>query len=412
MVLVQNLRKYLNDMLKKLSYLVTDYIITFQILILSLFVINSNIHIPCLPEIQNSFCASEQLAQISFIVNPFIAVLVSLPFGILSDIYGRKIYLLYGLFIFISGTVIIVEAHNIYVYILGRFLQSLGDGGAALVSGIIIGDCYKGKEYAKIQAILSITLALAWAGAPLLGEMIFVVFGWRGNFVFILIVSLLLSLPLFLWNEKKSLKKTISSFADTLHTTKKIMMSMLNASFLNLSLSQAFPLGMFTAFEFMMPFIYKTSYGHSVKGTSFALFIFIFINIAASLLYRVLINYAQLKEMFRWGMYIFFTYLIIGFLYLNNSAEVSESLSYFIFGFLSFSLPFIIISSTAKIVDSHPLHLGFALSFLTIIRNAVTTGIPLVSCMVSENTFHSFFNVNLIFGIIGLALLFKGLKQL
>ena len=160
-----------------------------------------------------------------------------------------------------------------------------------------------------------------------------------------------------------------------------------------------------------MPFIYKTSYGYSVKGTSFALFIFIFINIAASLLYRILINYAQLKEMFRWGMYIFLTYLIIGFIYLNNGAEVSESLSYFIFGFLSFSLPFIIISSTAKIVDSHPLHLGLALSFLAIIRNAVTTGIPLVSCMASENTFHSFFNVSLIFGIIGLALLFKGLKQ-
>ncbi|MBL8677287.1 MAG: hypothetical protein JNJ47_07740, partial [Alphaproteobacteria bacterium] len=200
--------------------------------------------------------------------------------------------------------------------------------------------------------------------------------------------------------------------ANTLHTTKKTMRSMLNASFLNLSLSQAFPLGMFTAFEFMMPFIYKNSYGYSVKGTSFALFIFIFINIAASLLYRVLINYAQLKEMFRWGMYIFCAYLIIGFLYLNSITEISESLSYLIFGLLSFSLPFIIISSTAKIVDSHPLHLGLALSLLTIIRNAVTTGIPLASSMVSENTFHSFFNVSLIFGIIGLGLLFKGLKQL
>ncbi len=306
------------------------------------------------------------------------------------------------------GTLIIILTNTIYFFFLGRFLQSLGDGGAALLSGIIIGDYYKGRAYAKLQAILSISLSLAWAGAPLLGERLFTLFGWRGNFSFILILSALLMSPLFFWKEKKKPSKIRKGIFSALKKSRKTMSSLLSTSLLGLSLAQAFPLGIFTAFEFMMPFIYKETYGFSVKESSVVFFIFIIINVGASFLYIIFINYMTIKKMFRIGMYVFLVYFILGLLILNLHPMFIYT--YIIFGLLSFSIPFIIISTSTKIVDSHPQHLGVALALLTIIRNTGTTAIPLFSCMLSQNSFSSFFNVTLIASLLTVGFLFRHVK--
>lgn len=398
-------------MLQRFSTIINTYVIPLQILILSFLIINSNIHIPCLPEIQRAFQTSEQMAQLSFIINPFIAILISLPFGILADIYGRKVFLFSSLAVFTAGTLIILGAPNIYLFFLGRFLQSIGDGGAALISGIIIGDYYKSKEYAKIQAVASISLAVAWAGAPLLGERIFMFLGWRGNFAFIFIISLLLLLFLPFWEEKKHPKIRGGKFIDTLIKTKETMGCMLNSAFLNLSLSQAIPLGIFAAFEFMMPFIYKATYGYSVKGASFAFFIFILINVIGSLIYRIFISHMRIKILFFLGAFIFSIYLLMGLIFLNRISEIPEEVSYLIFGLLSFSIPFIYISSTTRIVDSNPHHLGLALSLLTIIRNTITTAIPLFTSMLSKNSFYSFFTITFIFALLSIGILLKTLRK-
>jgi len=387
-------------MAKKITELINSYIVFLQILILSLLIINSNIHLPCLPEIQRSYGTSEYAVQLSFIINPFVAIFVCLICGGFADVYGRKIVLLWSLSFFIFGTLIVIFTNSIYFFFLGRFYQSLGDGGVALVSGIILADFCKGRAYAKIQAVLSISLSLAWAGAPLLGDLIFSFFGWKGNFGFILILTLFLMAPLTFWKEKKTHLKAAHGILTALKKSKKAMTSVLDSSLVKLSLTQAVPLGIFTAFEFMMPFIYKEMYDFSVQATSIVFFIFISINVFASFLYMVFIDYTSIKTMFRMGSYTFILYFIFGFLFLTLLKNDSQIFSYLIFGLLSFSIPFLSISSSTKIVDNNPHHLGVALALLTMIRNVGTTSIPLFVCLISKNTFTSFYNMTILSSMI------------
>ncbi len=51
---------------------------------------------------------------------------LQVPFGLLSDKIGRKKTLLIGLLIFAFGSVVCAFADNIYILLLGRFLQGAG----------------------------------------------------------------------------------------------------------------------------------------------------------------------------------------------------------------------------------------------------------------------------------------------
>lgn len=382
-------------MIKKVIVKINKNIVIFQIIILSMLIMNSNIHLPCLPVIRAFYNTSAYTIQIAFIINAFVAMFVSFFYGVATDLYGRKPVLLWSLAFFIFGTILIIKLNTIYFFFLGRFFQALGDGGAAVVCGVIIGDYYKGKRYAKIQAFLSIFLALAWAGSPILGGMICEIFGWQGNFIFILIFSGFLIIPIFFWQDKKRThKKEHSIFNNFTKTFKKINVKF-DTYFIMISLLQALPLGIFTAFELMLPFIYKKGHGYYIEDLSVFFFIFILINILGSLVYMLMIKRSSLHGIFRIAGCVFLLYLILGIFFFTIYQSSSELSIYMIFGVLSFSLPFVVISSSTKIVDSYAQQLGVALALLAIIRNAGTTFVPLLSCIISQNTFHSLFNVTL-----------------
>ena len=80
----------------------------------------------------------------------FSQALLQIPFGILSDRFGRKPLIATGLVIFALGSVIAASAESIYGLIIGRSLQ-----GAGAIAGVIIamvGDLTneKNQEYALL----------------------------------------------------------------------------------------------------------------------------------------------------------------------------------------------------------------------------------------------------------------------
>jgi len=60
----------------------------------------------------------------------FTQALFQIPFGLMSDKIGRKKTLLVGLLIFIAGSIISALSTNIYMLLLGRFLQGAGAIGS------------------------------------------------------------------------------------------------------------------------------------------------------------------------------------------------------------------------------------------------------------------------------------------
>jgi predicted MFS family arabinose efflux permease len=95
---------------------------------------------------------------------------LQVPFGVMSDKLGRKKTLLLGLLLFAFGSVIAAVADNIYVLLLGRFLQGAGAIGSVVTA--MIADQVREDERAHAMAIMGMVIAMSFAAAMIIGPII------------------------------------------------------------------------------------------------------------------------------------------------------------------------------------------------------------------------------------------------
>ena len=120
--------------------------------------------------------------------------IMQIPFGLLSDRYGRKIIILIGLLIFLAGSVICAYTNNIYYLVLGRALQ-----GAGAISGVLmalLSDSTAEKNRTVSMAIVGVAIGAAFFSAFILGPLVSKFFNLSGLFflvIFLTIFSLLLT---------------------------------------------------------------------------------------------------------------------------------------------------------------------------------------------------------------------------
>ena len=77
-----------------------------------------------------------------------------LLFGPSSDAFGRKPPMLWGLGMFIAGSLLSMLAPNFSVMLIGRFLQGLGAAATRVVSMALIRDCYSGRAMARVMSFI------------------------------------------------------------------------------------------------------------------------------------------------------------------------------------------------------------------------------------------------------------------
>lgn len=96
--------------------------------------------------------------------------LFQVPFGLMSDKFGRKKVLFIGLIIFIIGSIVAAVSDNIYMLLIGRFLQ--GAGAIGSVVSAMIADLVKEEQRAHAMAIMGGTIALSFAVAMIIAPIV------------------------------------------------------------------------------------------------------------------------------------------------------------------------------------------------------------------------------------------------
>ena len=96
--------------------------------------------------------------------------LLQVPYGVLSDKIGRKKTLLIGLLIFAAGSVVSAVADNIYLLLLGRFLQGAGAIGSVVTA--MIADHVREDQRAHAMAVMGMVIAMSFAAAMIIGPII------------------------------------------------------------------------------------------------------------------------------------------------------------------------------------------------------------------------------------------------
>ena len=106
--------------------------------------------------------------------------LFQIPFGSLSDRFGRKPLILLGLGLFLAGSVVAAMATDIYTMIFGRFLQ--GSGAIASVLMALISDLTSEDSRTKAMAMVGMSIGVSFSLALVLGPLIASFSGLSGIF--------------------------------------------------------------------------------------------------------------------------------------------------------------------------------------------------------------------------------------
>lgn len=92
---------------------------------------------------------------------------LQVPFGALSDHFGRKAIITLGLCIFALGSVIAALSHDIWSLLLGRALQGAGAVGSTIIA--LIADLTRPEQRTKAMAIAGITIGMSFSLAMIIG---------------------------------------------------------------------------------------------------------------------------------------------------------------------------------------------------------------------------------------------------
>ncbi len=122
--------------------------------------------------------------QYAWVVTAYLlASTVSIPlYGKLSDIYGRRIFFITGMVIFLAGSALSGTSQNMTQLIIYRGIQGLGAGALMPIAQAIIGDVFPPAERGKWQGLIISVFGLATIIGPLLGGWITDNLGWRWVF--------------------------------------------------------------------------------------------------------------------------------------------------------------------------------------------------------------------------------------
>lgn len=131
-------------------------------------------------EAGNFSYANKQLIGVAIGAYGLTQALLQIPFGILSDRYGRLRIILLGLALLLLGSLIAASAQSIYGLIIGRVLQGTGAIGSVVIA--TLADNTREQVRTRAMAVLGISIGGAFVLAMILGPWITQVFGFRGVF--------------------------------------------------------------------------------------------------------------------------------------------------------------------------------------------------------------------------------------
>ena len=167
-------------------------LLTLIILISCLLPVGSDIYAPSLPAVASGLGISVHLAQFSLAIY-MLAVSASLFFyGALSEVFGRKKPLLFGMSLMIIGSIVCFYSASFTMLMIGRTLQGLGAGSCKLI-GAMLKDGFNDKELAKATSYLHIAVSIMVPFAPAVGGFLAHVYHWHASFAFIAIYAIVRS---------------------------------------------------------------------------------------------------------------------------------------------------------------------------------------------------------------------------
>ena len=228
-----------------------------------------DMYLPALPAIGRTLGAEPQLvvATLTAFFIPF--GLFQVVFGALSDIFGRKAPLYFGLALFLVASIGSALATDIYMLIAWRALQGVGAAAGIVIPGAVVRDLHTGLEATKLLSLLMLVFGICPILAPSVGSILIGLWDWRAVFWFIALSALVgLVLVATLMKETRSpAARAKSSVSSSIKAFRSLL---LDRHFMALALTGGFALAGLFVYLGASSFVLIDHYGLSPLAYSIA----------------------------------------------------------------------------------------------------------------------------------------------
>jgi DHA1 family bicyclomycin/chloramphenicol resistance-like MFS transporter len=144
--------------------------------------------LPALPDVGSAFHISNA-NKLQTVLSVFLTGFGAGQFimGPLSDRFGRRPILLFGMLVYGAASVLAIVAPSFEALLLARALQGLGTSATRVIATSVVRDCYAGRRMASVMSLAMMIFIAVPVIAPSFGQAIMLATQWRGIFVVLLV---------------------------------------------------------------------------------------------------------------------------------------------------------------------------------------------------------------------------------
>lgn len=229
--------------------------------------LSMDMYLPALPEVTRSLASPASTVQLTLTTCLAGMALGQLVVGPMSDKWGRRRPLLVGMVVYIVATALCAFATDAGVLIAFRLVQGLAGAAGIVIARAIVRDLYDGVAMARFFATLMLISGVAPVVAPLIGGQILRFTDWRGVFVVLTVIGVLLTLVVW-----RTLHETLpperrhsGGLGQALTTMRELLTERVFAGYM---LVAAFSFAALFAYISASPFVIQEIYGASPQTFS------------------------------------------------------------------------------------------------------------------------------------------------
>ncbi|WP_225074433.1 MULTISPECIES: multidrug effflux MFS transporter [unclassified Streptomyces] len=226
-----------------------------------------DMYLPSLPEVTRSLHAPAATVQLTLTACLAGMALGQIVVGPMSDRWGRRRPLLAGLAVYVLATALCALAPNVETLVAFRLAQGLSGAAGIVIARAVVRDLYDGVAMARFFSTLMLISGVAPIVAPLIGGQILRVTDWRGVFVVLTVVGVLLAVVVWtrLPETLPPARRHGGGVGETLGSMRRLLA---DRAFTGYLLAGGFAFAALFAYIAASPFVIQEIYGASPQTYS------------------------------------------------------------------------------------------------------------------------------------------------
>lgn len=141
-----------------------------------------DMYTPAVPHMAENLATDATMVNMTLVGYYFFFALGMLVFGPLSDKFGRRPVLIFGIALYVIGSAACAAAPTIEVLIAARVVEALGAGAISAVCTAAVKDSFAVKQRERILSIIQVLFVVGPAAAPVIGAGVLAFADWRATF--------------------------------------------------------------------------------------------------------------------------------------------------------------------------------------------------------------------------------------